>query len=503
MKKRLVFLVLVLVSFVVILCSCSKPNNTPTIKYKVTIIDQISKETEELEFDNNIISLSELEIKEKEDYNFIGWSIDEVNIYEDERINIEANNIIYSLWEEKINYKEIFSVGSIGRIDIYVNDPITSKKTYVTGTVSASRDDYKIEDVAAKVRLRGNSSLSAPKKSYKIKFEKKQDVFGFGSDKEWALIANYYDPSLIRNFYAYRLAQAMGVLANVDCCFVEVFLNGTYNGLYLFCETVKTGKNRIDIEVDYDDDIEDIPFLLELDYKMISDGDPDSNGVENVDFFYLDMRKVNNKNYPIATKYPDTYEDITENQFKFIRDYVRSCYDSLRTDDYEEYFDIDSVIDYFFIEELTMNVDVEHSSVFFYREQGGKLTFGPVWDFDISMGNANYVNNYKPTVLMKDAGGGNYIFNTLLLHDDFRVKFIQRMNEVSEKILPAMFDSFTENYNILFPYQKKDNDKWTYLNKSFWPKPNYLVGLTYYEQIDYVKSFLKTHLETMKEKIVE
>ena len=75
------------------------------------------------------------------------------------------------------------------------------------------------------------------------------------------------------------------------------------------------------------------------------------------------------------------------------------------------------------------------------------------------------------------------------------------MNEIIETILPTMFASFETNYNLLLPYEQKDEMKWRYLNKSFWPKPDYLIGITYYEQVEYVKNYLQTHIDTMKAQI--
>ena len=45
--------------------------------------------------------------------------------------------------------------------------------------------------------------------------------------------------------------------------------------------------------------------------------------------------------------------------------------------------DINSVIDYFFVQELTFNDEYKHpKSVYMLIDGDGKLTAGPVWDFD-------------------------------------------------------------------------------------------------------------------------
>ena len=112
------------------------------------------------------------------------------------------------------------------------------------------------------IRGGGNTSWTdVPKKSYKIEFEKKQSVLGMPKDKDWALIANYYDKSLMRNFISYRLSAALGAYYAPRCEFAELYLNGKYLGVYLLTETIKIGKNRVNIPND------DYSYIVEVDGK--------------------------------------------------------------------------------------------------------------------------------------------------------------------------------------------------------------------------------------------
>lgn len=494
MNKKIIIVILLIL---ILIAGCSNEES-----HELLLIDGITNEETKIVFNKDKIVLSELSIKIKEDYVFLGWSIDNKIILDNDiELDIKETKILYSMWKEKKDYLKIFDIGSIGRIDIKVNDPIVSKEDYVDAEYSLQMNDYQLNNVAGKIRLRGNSSLSAPKKSYKIKFENKQEVFGFKADKEWALIANYYDPSLVRNFYAYRLATAMGILYSVDCCFAEVYLNDSYNGLYLLCETVKTGKNRVNIEIDYDENIMDIPFLLELDYKMIDSSDPLSNGIKNVDYFELDMDKEWGKIYPIGTKYPKSYTDLNNYQFEALKTFVETAFKSTRTNYYDKYFDVDSVINFFFIQELMMNVDCDYSSVYFYHAQGDKIKFGPVWDFDISCGNCNYLANYRADRLMNDTNNYSRLFYDLLEHNDFRIKFVKKLNEINRDIIPYMLESIDNTYKSLNSYAKKDNERWNTLNSNYWPKPYYLVGISYYDQLNYLKEYITEHLVMMLKRI--
>lgn len=103
------------------------------------------------------------------------------------------------------------------------------------------------------------------KKSYKIEFAKKQSMLGMPKDKDWALIANHYDKSLMRNFIAYRLSSALGAYYAPRCEFVELYLNGEYLGVYLLTETIKVSKNRVNIPKD------DNSYIVEFDAKYRDD----------------------------------------------------------------------------------------------------------------------------------------------------------------------------------------------------------------------------------------
>ena len=494
-----IFSLLLLICFMY-LAGCelsSNANNNPNdAEYSVKYVDTYNGEGTIYKYKQDTLSRFELPIFEKEGYNLKGFSYTSNGslINEDEIINLKETKVIYIIWEEIVINP--FVIQDIGRVEITVNAPITSKKEYVASKITIKGHDYNLENAKSKIRLRGNSSLSAPKKSYKIKFDEKQNVFGFGKDKEWALIANYYDPSLVRNYYAYKLAKLLGMEYTVDCEFVEVYLNGEYEGLYLFCETVKTGSNRVDIEPD-DETIVDLPFLLELDQKMISEGDPDSNGVKDVDYFELNLWDYAGKMYPVGTKYPDAFDEITIEQYESIKKRVYDAFKSVKNGTYDQYFDVNSLVDFYLMQELMMNIDLDHSSVFFYQAVGEKIKMGPVWDFDISSGNCNYVYNYSPNTLMKSVNGGAYLYNELMVYRSFRDLFIDRLNSISTIIGTFFYDSFEENYRILKDCMERDNERWDALNKEYWPKPYYLIGLTHYEQMMYFRDYIVEHFAYM------
>ena len=484
MLKKILILLFVL-SISLSLVSCSKVeritliNSSTNEKQVVTLIEQ------------DLYSITSFP-KVIDGY-YVKYSLDNKNyINSDDIIKFDNKKVLYYSYGIKEDY---FKIKSVGNVHIYCDKEINTKENYVNCNIIVSDSDSYV-DAAAKIKLRGNSTLYVDKKAYKIKFNEKQNLLNMGSDKEWALLANYFDPTHLRNYYAYNFAIALGLEHSVECKFVDVYLNGKYNGIYLLIETIKTGEERVDIEVETTSN--EVPFLLELDKKLVQDN---PNYMETIDdeMFLIDNSKYNDVVYPFGTKYPDSFKDITSEQYKYIKDYMNKTFESTRNGTYEDYIDVDSFIDFYLIQELFMNIDLDYSSVYMYKPVGEKLKFGPVWDFDLSSGNVSYADGYSYNKLMKDINGGSYLFNTLYQYDNFKNQFKNRLDEVNLDIITAMLDSFDYNYSLLSSYAAKDNNLWNVLNDHNWARPAHLVGISYKEQVQYLKNYISLHNEYMKE----
>ena len=490
-QKTYTFLIFVLLSFFLI--ACYNEENEIDIN-TIKIYNNIDDSYEEYTLNDNEFNISDLPTYSDNNRYLKGYSLTDNGklIKEYKTLNTKDNNTIYAIFGIE---KGSFKIGSIPTIYINASEEIKSKETYVSANISIQENGfYTMQETDVNIRIRGNSSSGVAKKSFKLKFEKKIDMFGMGKDKEWALIANYFDPSHLRNFYAYKLAKLMGMEYAVDCQFVNVYLNNSYQGLYLFTETVKTSSNRVDIEVDYTQDDYDIPFMLELDYKL-EENNPNYMDTLDIEFFFVDNTKYSGRTFQYATHYPKylTTDYITTKQYEFIKKYMNNTYESVSIGTYNNYIDLESFIDYFLIQELFMNIDQEHSSVYVYRKQYGKLQFGPIWDFDLSTGNCSYVYNYNPYHSMKQLTGGNYLFSTLINDKKVHDLFIERLKEIENDIILDMLDSFEHNYSQLALLQQQDNAKWKTLNQSNWARPDYLTTLTYKEQVMYLKNYLSEH----------
>ena len=164
--------------------------------------------------------------------------------------------------------------GEVPKIIIYTRDNVFpyDKENYVKGTLQIveqpNEENVIFEEAPMGIRLRGNSTYECPKKPFRIKFDQKQSLFGLPKAKSWVLLANYYDKSQMRNYLAYLTANK---LDNLDfqpaSIFVEVEINGEYQGLYLLCEQMETGTGRVDIEQDEYDQANPTAFF-ELDFLV-------------------------------------------------------------------------------------------------------------------------------------------------------------------------------------------------------------------------------------------
>jgi hypothetical protein len=222
---------------------------------------------------------------------------------------------------------------------------------------------------------RGNTTWGHPKNPYSLKLDKKSKVLGMPTHKRWVLLANWMDRTLIRDAVAFEIARRTdGLEWTPDGRFVELVLNGQYAGNYYLCEQIKVDKNRVNI--------------TELDTKATS-GDALTGGyIFELDINYDEAYKFysSRRNLPWMFKDPD---EVNEAQYNYAVDYVNrmeeALYDSasFAARAFEDYMELNSFVDYWFVYELTGNWEPNHpKSVYMHKDVNGKMIAGPVWDFD-------------------------------------------------------------------------------------------------------------------------
>ena len=267
---------------------------------------------------------------------------------------------------------------------------IKDKKNYVKGTITVKDPERLYSDVEEftaemGIRGRGNSTWEWPKKPYKIKLDSKASILGFPADKEWCILANYSDRSLLRNLTAMKLSELCGFSWTPRMCSVEVTIDGKYQGVYNFCEHKKISADRVNIEVAGENDNEGDAltggYYFEIDARA-EDTDPHWHTTMDVPMLFSDP------------------EEPTEQQFEYARENFEAFEAVLKARDFSEqtgyrkYIDMKSFIDYYIVQELTKNVDgCLNLSTFLTKERGKKLEMYHLWDFDLTLGNCGYFND--------------------------------------------------------------------------------------------------------------
>ena len=279
-------------------------------------------------------------------------------------------------------------------------------------------------DGAAKVKGRGNSTWGLPKKPYKVKLDKKTDMFGFGKNKHWVLLANFIDVSSMRNKMAYDMSGEFG-LTYQSSTWVEVVFNGRFDGTYQFGEHVRIDSTRVDI-FDWEGESEDRGHSEE-DLSWVDDDDSiDVTGgylwelsaeYDEVSQFKIDVdgNGESDGDIPVMFKYPEfaaTSDRMMDWSSNFWND-VYTSWTSLRntTSDgsksWKDLCDIDSMVSFWLINEIFGNHDAWYKSRYCYKDFGGKLTFGPVWDFDWGLGSvAVGMDDAAKWILARDKNNG-------------------------------------------------------------------------------------------------
>jgi len=296
-------------------------------------------------------------------------------------------------------------------------EPQVITKEYTAATITVVDKEGGVfedfQDTDAQVKLHGNSTSKAEKKPYKIKLSSKEELLGMDAGKKWTILANAFDKTLLRNKLGFDLAQKMGMAYTSDTTFVDVWVDGVFMGNYLIAEPVEAGSTKVDIDVDKGD------FMLEIERERDE---------EDVTYIYTSKYRVR-----YAINEP---EEPTNEQVKAINDFTTKMENALAThklSQYEKYMDVDSFVDYYLISELFKAVDINYSSTRFYCKDG-IMYAGPLWDIDLSSGNASkqfYAGYYREGDGTKGLFAAEVKwFNELLKSDEFVEKLKKRYNEI-------------------------------------------------------------------------
>ena len=344
-------------------------------------------------------------------------------------IHIETQN--HLAIDDKSLIKADEHKGKDGELPVY---------DYVKATISVNHceEQYILDNISGKVKVRGNYTSSYDKKPIRIKFDSKQKMLGLNKNnalKNWVLLASWKDTSLLRDASAFYLGNALTESEGYYCSdfrFVKVYLNDAYNGVYLLVEQQEISSNRVNIpESKSADDTFKTGYFLEFDgyYK----NEPD---IQKFTISYNNVKTGNNGftvSNDIMNETQHTFvKKVTQNTWNVVYDALKKSHTNLTTspyhtiDDNGEYIvdntiltakeavsrviDINSLVNMYILHEISEDRDVGFSSFYFaldFSETGNKkLTYTAPWDFDYSMGNNTWETamkaNLNTTKLVND-----------------------------------------------------------------------------------------------------
>lgn len=364
---------------------------------------------------------------------------------------------------------------------------VNSKDTYVPATLMVrGAGGYKDLPVTApcEVRGRGNTTWTWPKKPYQIKLEDRISLLGMPAHKRWVLLANFMDRTLMRNLVSMHVASMTSLAWTPRCVPVELVLNGKHQGSYLLIEQVRIDENRVNIS--------DEGYLLELDFHY-------DNAFQWIDMHGSCWQRWDG--IPFSVKQPDP-ETLTPLRRESIRQYVAGVASALygsgfrdRANGYARYLDVDSFIDYWIVYEVMCNHELGNpGSVFFHKDKGGKLTAGPVWDFDWG------VLSFYTSGGDKGLVNGQAIWYKRLMEDpDFRARLRARFEELLPRLrtVPSYMDSCEQ---LLERSARLNFAMWNPADDCSQNGGNIINGdenLSFHDAVARLKSNYNTHLEVI------
>ena len=307
--------------------------------------------------------------------------------------------------EEQSPDPEILPENRLPQISINTNGATIVDEPKIDGSMIISKQDVVSFEGHIGIEIRGASSQMFPKKSYGLETrdENNEDIdvslLDLPEEEDWVLYAPYSDKSLFRNILIYDISRDIGRYASRSQ-FVEVTINDVYKGVYVFMEKLKRDGERIDINKLKDDENsgEDLTggYILKIDKTAGTNVGEGYNELNSFTSPYAPKGAAMGQKTYFLYEYPDA-EDITTEQKEYISGYVTDFEDALASDEfadpdlgYATYVDVDSFIDFFLLNELSNNVDGYRLSTFMHKDKNEKLKMGPIWDFNLAFGNADY-----------------------------------------------------------------------------------------------------------------
>lgn len=322
---------------------------------------------------------------------------------------------------------------------------------YSAKNLKLTSGDEVLNFTDAELKGRGNVTWEQIKKPFQIKLQQKADLLGLGKRRKWILLANYVDPTNLRTDTAFYIERMLGEKFAYEGEFVELYINGDFEGLYYLTRGIEIGKNAVDLR-------DPLGVLVELDNAYAL----------NEPQYY-----ISGNGEQLTVKDVKTKDSVNAAMEDFLVNFNKLEF-AIKQKDFEtisQLIDVESFARYYLLEEFIVNLDAYFTSQYFYKDgPEDKIYAGPAWDFDIAL---NLGGGIAPDFnYTKDLGrsegimvGDQYVNRSRLLArlmriSEFRAEvkkvFIEKMSGRKQELL----DYVTERAVQINKSALKDGEKW-------------------------------------------
>jgi CotH kinase protein/Secretion system C-terminal sorting domain len=351
------------------------------------------------------------------------------------------------------------------------------------------------------IETRGSTSQQiSPKKPYA--FEARDSVtslpknvrfFDMSKESDWSLIAPYSDKTLIRDAMMYQLGNdIMNWAPRTRFC--ELVINGSYQGVYVLTEKIKRDNGRVDIAKSNPTNPAEGGFIVKVDKTTgVSSGWTSANQTK---YLY---------HYPNPTDITAVQKTYIQTLFADFERVMKTAQYADSLTGYPKYLGINTFIDFILLNEVARNVDGYRLSTYLYKDRDSinpRIKAGPVWDFNIGLGNANYCNGNRTdgwawdfnTICPADGLPIPFWWNKLTADTALRRKMKIRWTELRQTkwtnaYLMNTIDSLS---GVVNQAQVRNFQKWNILTQQVWPNPQ--VAGSYSGEVNYLRNWLQARL---------
>ncbi len=376
---------------------------------------------------------------------------------------------------------------------------INSKETYTPATVTVVSTDEEecCTAVSTGIRGRGNSTWGMAKKPYRMKLDKKAQFMNLPAKaKNWVLLANYADKTLIRNAVAFEISRFIGLEYTPSVKFADVVLNDKYIGNYMVTDQTEVNPGRVPVEEQETTDTTEPAitggYLLEVD--GFADGEP---------VWFQTAQDVK-----ITIKYPKD-DEINQQQRDYITAFVGEFERRLFAEDFTDpeagyavMVNWESLVNWYIACELTGNSDSFWSTYIYKKRDDARLHFGPLWDYDIAFNNDNRLGNAVHKLMREHAHQPRTWITRIWKDPAFRLAVAQRWKELTDAGIEQHLLDTVDSYAALIDGSQKLNfEKWTILSDRVYLETELFD--TYQGGVDYLKDYITERVSFLSDSFAE